>query len=41
MRCAPDASLSPDQYQRLEAVGSALQYGEFVVDSVKYLVERP
>ena len=27
--------------KRLEAVGSALQYGEFVVDSVKYLVERP
>ncbi|MFF9024181.1 hypothetical protein [Streptomyces eurythermus] len=40
MRCAPDASLSPEQYQRLEDIGSALQYGEFVVDNVKYLVER-
>ncbi|MCL3995271.1 hypothetical protein [Streptomyces lavenduligriseus] len=41
MRHAPEASLSPEQYQRLEDVGSALRYGEFVVDSVKYLVERP
>jgi len=38
--CAPDASLSPDQYARLEAIGSALQYGEFVVDFVRYLVEE-
>ncbi|MFF7971646.1 hypothetical protein [Streptomyces sp. NPDC007905] len=37
--CAPDASLSSDQYTRLEAIGSALQYGEFVVDFVSYLVE--
>jgi hypothetical protein len=35
------ASLSPDQYGRLEAVGSALQYGEFVVDNVRFLVEEP
>ncbi|WTO35592.1 hypothetical protein OG399_14960 [Streptomyces achromogenes] len=41
MTHAPDASLSPEQYQRLEDIGSALQYGEFVVDNVKYLVERP
>ncbi|MEU6284831.1 hypothetical protein [Streptomyces sp. NPDC047028] len=33
------ASLDPDQYARLESIGSALQYGEFVVDNVKYLVE--
>ncbi|MEU8690467.1 hypothetical protein [Streptomyces sp. NPDC048665] len=36
---APDASLSSDQYARLEAVGSALQYGEYLVDAVRYLVE--
>ncbi|WP_318201872.1 hypothetical protein [Streptomyces sp. SCL15-4] len=40
MTGAPDGSLSPEQYQRLEAIGSALRYGEYVVDSVKYLVER-
>ncbi|MFJ5971699.1 hypothetical protein [Streptomyces sp. NPDC093060] len=41
VRCAPDyPSLSSEQYTRLEAIGSALQYGEFVVDSVKYLVEN-
>ncbi|MFI6356864.1 hypothetical protein ACIBJF_30325 [Streptomyces sp. NPDC050743] len=40
IRCAaPDASLSRDQYARLEAIGAALQYGEFVVDFVRYLVE--
>ncbi|MER7836694.1 hypothetical protein ABTY98_12450 [Streptomyces sp. NPDC096040] len=38
--CAPDASLSPDQYARLEAIGSDLRYGEFVVDDVKFLVEQ-
>jgi hypothetical protein len=38
--CAPDASLSSDQYTKLEAIGSALQYGEFVVDDVRYLVEQ-
>ncbi|MFE2419507.1 hypothetical protein [Streptomyces hokutonensis] len=37
---ARDASLSPDQYRRLEAVGSALQYGEYVVDNVRFLVEE-
>ncbi|MDV7221504.1 hypothetical protein [Streptomyces prunicolor] len=42
MGCAaPDASLSPDRYARLKAVGSALQYGEFVVDNVRFLVEEP
>ncbi|MET7735047.1 contact-dependent growth inhibition system immunity protein [Streptomyces sp. NPDC005402] len=38
---APDGSLSSAQYQRMEAVGSALHYGEFVVDSVRFLVEEP
>ncbi|MFI1767690.1 hypothetical protein ACH41H_37385 [Streptomyces sp. NPDC020800] len=38
--CAPDASLSSEQYTRLEAIGSVLHYGEFVVDVVKYLVEE-
>ncbi|MEV7130129.1 hypothetical protein [Streptomyces sp. NPDC093260] len=36
-----DVSLSAAQYARMEAIGSAMQYGEFVVDSVKYLVEQP
>jgi hypothetical protein len=40
MMCAPDGSLSPQRYQRLEAIGSALRYGEYVVDSVRYLVEQ-
>ncbi|WP_129307174.1 hypothetical protein [Streptomyces sp. L2] len=35
----PGVSLSSDQYARLESIGSALQYGEFVVDSVEYLVK--
>ncbi|MGW6910809.1 hypothetical protein [Streptomyces sp. NPDC054940] len=35
---APEASLSQDQYDRLEAIGSALYYGEFVVDNVRFLV---
>ncbi|MEU4085053.1 hypothetical protein [Streptomyces aureus] len=39
-RCAPDALLSAEQYARWEAIGSALQYGEFLVDSVKYLIEQ-
>ena len=38
--CAPDASLSAEQYTRLEAIGSALQHGEYVVDYVRYLVEQ-
>ncbi|MCH0567625.1 hypothetical protein [Streptomyces sp. MUM 2J] len=38
---AMDAVLSPDQYRRLEAVGSALRYGEFLVDSVRYRVHQP
>ncbi|GHH08001.1 hypothetical protein [Streptomyces rubradiris] len=41
MTHAPDASLSRERYRRLEAVGSALRYGEFVVDNAKYLVVRP
>ncbi|MEV6741963.1 hypothetical protein AB0N14_35750 [Streptomyces sp. NPDC051104] len=40
IRCAPHASLSSEQYVRLEAVGSALRYGEFLVDFVRYLVEQ-
>ncbi|MEU6323067.1 hypothetical protein [Streptomyces sp. NPDC047009] len=40
IRCAPEASLSSEQYTRLEAIGSALRYGEFVVDSVRYLVQE-
>nr|WP_237525619.1 contact-dependent growth inhibition system immunity protein [Streptomyces sp. SID4985] len=32
------ASLSPDQYGDMEAIGEGLQYGEFVVDSVRFLV---
>ncbi|MFE0384488.1 hypothetical protein ACFW1F_10445 [Streptomyces bungoensis] len=40
MSSAPDASLSSAQYTRLEAIGSALQYGEFLVDFVRYLVEQ-
>ncbi|MGV4988988.1 hypothetical protein ACVB8X_40855 [Streptomyces sp. NRAIS4] len=40
IRCAaPDASLSPSHYARLEDIGSALQYGEFAVDFVRYLVD--
>ncbi|MDX3797316.1 hypothetical protein [Streptomyces sp. AK04-3B] len=37
----PGASLSEDQYERLESIGSALHYGEFVVDGVRFLVEPP
>ncbi|MFD7879257.1 hypothetical protein ACFV5G_35060 [Streptomyces sp. NPDC059766] len=40
MVVAPDGSLSPDQYARLEAIGSALHYGEYVVDTVKFLIEQ-
>ncbi|MER8013262.1 hypothetical protein ACIQ7S_09985 [Streptomyces griseoluteus] len=40
IRCAPAASLSPERYTRLEAIGSALHYGEYVVDDVRYLVEQ-
>ncbi|WP_329243802.1 contact-dependent growth inhibition system immunity protein [Streptomyces canus] len=38
---ASDGSLSPAQYQRMEALGSALHYGEFVVESVGFLVQEP
>ncbi|MFE7955493.1 hypothetical protein [Streptomyces sp. NPDC057413] len=34
------AALSRDQYARLEAIGSALHFGEFVVDNVRYLVDE-
>jgi hypothetical protein len=37
---APGGSLSPEQYTRMEAIGSALHYGEFLVDSVVFLVEE-
>ncbi|MFF4310555.1 hypothetical protein [Streptomyces sp. NPDC001507] len=36
----PYNSLSPDQYARLEAIGSALHYGEYVVDAVKFMVDQ-
>ncbi|MEU2426087.1 hypothetical protein ABZ619_34630 [Streptomyces sp. NPDC007851] len=32
--------LSPDQYARLEAIGAALHYGEYVVDAVKFMVDQ-
>ncbi|WP_093906923.1 hypothetical protein [Streptomyces sp. cf386] len=41
LRCvlsAPERALSQDQYDRLEVIGSALHYGEFVVDTVRFLV---
>ncbi|WP_430379429.1 contact-dependent growth inhibition system immunity protein [Streptomyces sp. B1-3] len=38
---APDGSLAMAQYQQMEALGSALHYGEFVVQSVRFLVEEP
>ncbi|MFF7282210.1 hypothetical protein [Streptomyces griseorubiginosus] len=38
---APDGTLFAARYQRMEALGSALHYGEFVVESVKFLVEEP
>jgi hypothetical protein len=38
---APDGSLSSAQYQRMATLGSALHYGEFVVESVRFLVEEP
>ncbi|MFF4693786.1 hypothetical protein [Streptomyces sp. NPDC001307] len=38
MTFARDRSLTPEEYARLEIIGSALHHGEFVVDSVRYLV---
>ncbi|MEU9581511.1 hypothetical protein [Streptomyces chilikensis] len=38
--CAPDASLSVARYARLQAIGSAMRYGEFLVDSVGFLVQE-
>ncbi|MEU3830570.1 hypothetical protein AB0F36_35575 [Streptomyces sp. NPDC029080] len=38
--CASDAPLTAEQYTRLEAIGAAMQYGERIVDHVKYLVEQ-
>ncbi|WP_349307645.1 hypothetical protein [Streptomyces sp. KAU_LT] len=40
IRTAPDVSLSAERYARLEVIGSALQYGEFLVDCVSHLVEQ-
>jgi hypothetical protein len=37
---ASDRSLSPERYARMETIKSALLYGEFVVDSVEFLVEQ-
>lgn len=34
------AALSAERYARLEAIGSALHYGEYVVDAVEFLVEQ-
>jgi hypothetical protein len=38
--CTTVASLSAEQYARLEAIGAAMRYGACVVDSVRYLVEE-
>lgn len=35
---ASDASLSREQYKRLDGLGSALHYGEFVVQNVEYRI---
>ncbi len=35
-----DAALPPEHYARLEELGSALHYGEFIVSEVRHLV-RP
>ncbi|WP_258574382.1 hypothetical protein [Streptomyces shenzhenensis] len=35
-----DLPLTPEQYARLEELGSALYYGEFVVNDVKFAVEQ-
>lgn len=35
----PGATLSPEHYARLAALGSALHYGEFVVSEVQHLVK--
>ncbi|MFE9808111.1 contact-dependent growth inhibition system immunity protein [Streptomyces sp. NPDC005548] len=37
----PDAALSADQYKRMESIGAALHYGEFVLDNVEFMVETP
>ncbi|ANH91789.1 hypothetical protein A8713_11930 [Streptomyces sp. SAT1] len=39
LRSTPGAWLAPDRYARMEAIGAALRLGEFVVDSVQYLVD--
>ncbi|MFI2765661.1 hypothetical protein ACH5A3_43875 [Streptomyces echinatus] len=38
MTVAPGGSLAQERYARLQAVGAALHHGEFVVDSVEFLV---
>ncbi|MFK0155465.1 hypothetical protein ACIQVK_25740 [Streptomyces sp. NPDC090493] len=35
-----DSVLSPEHYARLEELGSALHYGEYVVDAVKFMVDE-
>ncbi|MFF4633737.1 hypothetical protein [Streptomyces griseorubiginosus] len=35
---APEASLSEEQYRRLNGLGSALHYGKFVVQNVEYRI---
>ncbi|MER5478863.1 hypothetical protein ABT026_18125 [Streptomyces sp. NPDC002734] len=39
MTNVPQASLPAAQYTRLEAIGSAMRYGEYVVDNISFLVE--
>ncbi|MFC4329909.1 hypothetical protein ACFPC0_19340 [Streptomyces andamanensis] len=39
LRGTPGAWLAPDRYARMEAIGTALRLGEFVVDAVQYLVD--
>ncbi|MFG2961244.1 hypothetical protein ACGF5O_46940 [Streptomyces sp. NPDC048291] len=34
------STLSPGHYARLEQLGSALHYGEYVVDAVKFMVDQ-
>ncbi|SEF02039.1 hypothetical protein [Streptomyces sp. Ag109_O5-10] len=34
------AAVSPEHYARLEELGSALHYGEYVVDAVKFMVDQ-
>ncbi|MGC9544243.1 hypothetical protein [Streptomyces sp. UG1] len=41
LRCilnTPEAPLPQDRYDRLEVAGTALHYGEFVMDAVRFRV---